>query len=64
MSNANHQYESLSEVHQSVDTTSLKRKGWRKILAFFGPAYLVSVAIWIRETGLPILQAEANLAIS
>ena len=36
-------YESLSEVHQSVDTTSMKRTGWRKILAFFGPAYLVSV---------------------
>ncbi len=38
-----HDYSSLSEVHQSVDTTSLKRKGWRKMLAFFGPAYLVSV---------------------
>lgn len=36
-------YPSLSEVHQSIDTTSLKRTGWRKILAFFGPAYLVSV---------------------
>lgn len=36
-------YASLSEVHQSVDTTSTKRKGFRKILAFFGPAYLVSV---------------------
>lgn len=36
-------YESLSEVHQSIDTTSMKRTGWRKILAFFGPAYLVSV---------------------
>jgi manganese transport protein len=34
---------SLSEVHQSVDTTSAKRSGWRKILSFFGPAYLVSV---------------------
>ena len=34
---------SLSEVHQSVDTTSLKRTGWRRILSFFGPAYLVSV---------------------
>jgi manganese transport protein len=33
--------ESLSEVHQSVDTS--KRKGWRRILAFIGPAYLVSV---------------------
>ena len=33
---------SLSEVHESVDTTGVKT-GWRKILSFFGPAYLVSV---------------------
>jgi manganese transport protein len=33
--------ESLSEVHQSVDTS--KRKGWRRILSFLGPAYLISV---------------------
>lgn len=32
---------SLSEVHASVDIK--KRSGWRKIFAFFGPAYLVSV---------------------
>src|SRR5690242_13956630 len=33
---------SLSEVHRSVDIH--KRPGnWRKIFAFFGPAYLVSV---------------------
>jgi len=32
--------ESLSEVHASVKTN---KKGWRKILAFLGPAYLVSV---------------------
>ena len=38
-----HSYPSLSEVHQSVDTTSPRRPGWRKILSFFGPAYLVSV---------------------
>jgi len=43
MAHDKHDYPSLSEVHQSVDTTSLKRTGWRKILAFFGPAYLVSV---------------------
>ncbi len=43
MDHKEHHYSSLSEVHQSVDTTSPKRKGWRKILAFFGPAYLVSV---------------------
>src|SRR6266508_2614763 len=34
---------SLSEVHQSVDTTNTKKPGWRRILSFFGPAYLVSV---------------------
>ncbi|WP_443946475.1 Nramp family divalent metal transporter [Pedobacter sp. AW1-32] len=33
--------ESLSEVHQSINTD--KRKGWRRILAFLGPAYLISV---------------------
>jgi manganese transport protein len=33
---------SLSEVHESVDI-SKKKVGWRRILAFFGPAYLVSV---------------------
>src|SRR6186713_645599 len=34
---------SLSEVHQSVDTTTHKKKGWRRIFSFLGPAYLVSV---------------------
>lgn len=38
-----HNFSSLSEVHQSVDTTSARRPGWRKILSFFGPAYMVSV---------------------
>lgn len=33
---------SLSEVHESVDINT-KARGWRKIMAFFGPAYLVSV---------------------
>jgi manganese transport protein len=33
--------ESLGEVHQSVDTS--KRTGWKRILSFIGPAYLVSV---------------------
>jgi manganese transport protein len=32
---------SLSEVHATVDATN--RKGWRKLIAFLGPAYLVSV---------------------
>jgi manganese transport protein len=34
---------SLSEVHETVDTTSTSRSGWKRILSFFGPAYLVSV---------------------
>jgi len=33
--------ESLSEVHESVDTS--KKIGWKRLLSFFGPAYLVSV---------------------
>lgn len=32
---------SLSDVHATVDPQ--KSKGWRKLFAFFGPAYLVSV---------------------
>lgn len=37
-----HPENSLSEVHESVDTT-LPRKGFKRILAYIGPAYLVSV---------------------
>ncbi|WP_342647828.1 Nramp family divalent metal transporter [Mucilaginibacter sp. CSA2-8R] len=33
--------ESLSSVHSSVDTEN--KTGWRKIFAFIGPAYLISV---------------------
>jgi len=41
--NQNHNYNSLSEVHQTVDTTALHKPVWKRILSFFGPAYLVSV---------------------
>ena len=34
---------SLSEVHQSIDTTLHHKQGWRKIFSFLGPAYLISV---------------------
>jgi manganese transport protein len=37
-----HTETSLSEVHQSIDTTR-KKTGWRRIFSFLGPAYLVSV---------------------
>ncbi|HSC52558.1 MAG TPA: Nramp family divalent metal transporter [Phnomibacter sp.] len=37
-----HAGNSLSEVHETVDVTQQKR-GWRRFLAFAGPAYLVSV---------------------
>lgn len=43
MMNKLHDDRSLSEVHGSVDTTRGNRSRWRKILTFFGPAYLVSV---------------------
>ena len=36
-------YNSLSEVHQSIDTTGHKKAGWRRMLSFLGPAYLISV---------------------
>src|SRR3954469_12006588 len=36
-------YNSLSEVHQSVDTTAAHKPLWKRVLSFFGPAYLVSV---------------------
>ena len=42
MKNNIHPDTSLSEVHESVDI-SKQKTGWRKIAAFFGPAYLVSV---------------------
>jgi manganese transport protein len=38
-----HNDQSLSEVHQTIDTTTGKRTGWRKIFSFLGPAYLISV---------------------
>jgi manganese transport protein len=36
-----HDDHSLGEIHGSVNTS--KRKGWRKIFSFLGPAYLISV---------------------
>jgi len=37
------QHKSLSDVHQSIDTTTARGRGWKKVMAFIGPAYLVSV---------------------
>src|SRR5829696_248682 len=34
---------SLGDVHQSVDTTNLVKPKWKRMLSYFGPAYLVSV---------------------
>lgn len=36
-------HRSLSDVHQSIDTTLNNKRGFKKVLAFLGPAYLVSV---------------------
>jgi manganese transport protein len=41
--NRAHNYNSLSEVHQTVDTTATHKPVWKRMLSFFGPAYLVSV---------------------
>lgn len=40
--NLQHTDQSLGEVHETVDTT-VNRSKWKKILAYLGPAYLVSV---------------------
>ncbi len=42
MINIKHTDASLSEVHETIDTTK-KKIGWKKIFSFLGPAYLVSV---------------------
>lgn len=42
MSKFNNTDASLSEVHQTIDTTE-KRNKWRRVFSFLGPAYLVSV---------------------
>jgi len=42
MTNRTHRHVSLSEVHETIDVRAPRVK-WRQILAFFGPAYLVSV---------------------
>lgn len=42
MLNKHHNDQSLGEVHETVDTT-VNRSRWKKILAYLGPAYLVSV---------------------
>ncbi|MCC7400531.1 MAG: Nramp family divalent metal transporter [Chitinophagaceae bacterium] len=34
---------SLSDVHESIDTTIPQPSSWRRVFAFFGPAYLISV---------------------
>lgn len=43
MEHKDHHDISLSEVHETIDTTRTNRPVWRKVLSFFGPAYLVSV---------------------
>jgi manganese transport protein len=42
MVNKIHKGNSLSEVHSTIDVSD-KPRGFKKIFAFFGPAYLVSV---------------------
>src|SRR5574338_934097 len=34
---------SLSDVHESIDTTIPQPSTWKRVFSFFGPAYLISV---------------------
>ncbi|HVT86109.1 MAG TPA: Nramp family divalent metal transporter [Chitinophagaceae bacterium] len=43
MDHKRHHDISLGDVHESIDTTLPQPKMWRRILSFFGPAYLISV---------------------
>lgn len=44
MNKNHHSDASLSEVHESIDTTAVQHKSrFRKMLAFIGPAYLVGI---------------------
>lgn len=43
MKQLNPQHHSLNEVHASIDTTKATGSFWKKLAAFIGPAYLVSV---------------------
>ena len=43
MEQINRNENSLSEVHQSIDTTINKKVGWKRVFTFLGPAYLISV---------------------
>ncbi|MFT4202670.1 MAG: Nramp family divalent metal transporter [Chitinophagaceae bacterium] len=43
MESKTHNHGSLGSVHQSIDMTTDTRKGFRRFLAFVGPAYMVSV---------------------
>ncbi|MGC4036965.1 MAG: hypothetical protein QM764_13490 [Chitinophagaceae bacterium] len=54
---------SLGEVHESIDTTSTHRPVWRRILSFFGPAYLVSVGYMDPVTGQRTCKGEVSLVI-
>ena len=59
MNQNTHSDHSLSEVHESIDTT-IPRKGFRRILAYIGPAYLVSVGYMDPGNWATDLQAGAQ----
>jgi len=50
---------SLSEVHESIDTTQ-KTGRFRKLFAFLGPAYLVSVGYMDPGNWATDMQVEVN----
>ena len=55
---SNNPQQSLSNVHSSIKTDT--QTGWRKIIAFIGPAYLISVGYMDPGNWATDLQAGAN----
>ena len=62
MHKGNHE-NSLSEVHGSIDPAKAKTP-WRRIAAFFGPAYLVSVGYMDPGNWATDMRAAASLVIN
>src|SRR5690242_20852435 len=53
---------SLGEIHGSIET--IKRKGWRRIFSFLGPAYLISVGYMDPGNWATDLQGGSNFGYS
>ncbi len=51
---------SLSEIHNSVDTTTPGKSRWRRVLAFSGQLILSVLGIWTQATGQLVWRVAAS----